>query len=216
MISPNARWPRIFSFVLWLLLVTLAFGFGPARDPNTGVLIKKMLVFDLDGVNQSLFALFNLMGVMPMVCACLLAFDGTARRWLKWPFVIASFALGAYALLPYLVLRTWGLEPRTKHGLVLRFFGSTILSVILMCAGGAFGLQFLFAGDLASYFSSVVPNSKFAFAMSLDFIALSVAAVLLILEQSKRIEKGVLASIPAVGPAASLAWMRLTAPKASV
>ncbi len=208
MLAQGSWWPKIAALFTWVALLTVAFGFGPTSDPQTGTLVKKMLVFNTDGVNPSLFALFNLMGVMPMVCACLLAFDSKAQRVSKWPFVIASFALGAFALLPYFIVRTWGLEPRNKEGLVLRFFGSKILALVLSALALIFGYQFFWGGGLTEYFGQIFPNSQFAFAMTFDFGALSIAVILLMIERARTVAGPVLASIPIVGPAVALAFLR--------
>ncbi len=77
---------RLTSLVLWLVLVTVAVVFSPPAAPDTNDVIVKMLTGRREGVNTSLFALFNLMGVFPMAFLGVLAFDSTEQRVPKWPF----------------------------------------------------------------------------------------------------------------------------------
>ena len=49
--------------------------------------------------------LFNLMGLWPVVYASLALSDGRDQAVSAWPFVVGSFGLGAFALMPYLALR---------------------------------------------------------------------------------------------------------------
>jgi hypothetical protein len=165
---------RLSAAVLWVALLGVAFLASPPSDAETGALVMKMMTGHLDGVNRSLFALFNLMGVWPMVLASLLADDPKA----KWPFVLGSFALGAFALLPWLVLRSW--QPRPPDpSRVARVLRSTPLRVVLALVGvGLLGLFFI-GGDLPA-FVELWKTNQFAFVMSFDFVACTSAAGLLL------------------------------------
>ena len=166
---------RVAAGVLWVALMAVAFGASPPSDPQAGELIVKMMTGQLEGVNRSFFALFNLMGVWPMVLAALMADDPKG----KWPFVLGSFALGAFALLPWLVIRSW--EPRPANAsLVARVLKSVVLRGMLAVAAVALLGLFFLGGDLAA-FVALWPTNQFAFVMSFDFVACTGAAVLLLL-----------------------------------
>lgn len=45
------------------------------------------------------------MGVWPLIYTALLVVDGQEQRFPAWPFAAFSFAVGAFALLPYFILR---------------------------------------------------------------------------------------------------------------
>ena len=66
--------------------LALALGRGPARNP-------------------AIWAVFNLLGVVPLMCWGLLFPDGRGQRVWAWPFALGMMAFGAFALLPYLILR---------------------------------------------------------------------------------------------------------------
>ena len=169
---------RLASLALWLALLAAAFLTSPPAAPDTGDQVVRMLTGQLQGLNLSLFALFNLMGVWPAAMAVWLRFDASP---FKWPFIAGAFALGAFALLPWLVLRPWGapaVPPRSWAG---RLLGRRGLHLGLAAAGGALGVLFL-AGDLAG-FAALWRTQQFPYVMSLDFGAMAVAAGLLALER---------------------------------
>ncbi len=166
---------RLAAAVVWVGLLVVAVVASPPADPGTGALVRKMLTGQLEGVNLSFFALFNVMGVWPMALASLLAND---PKW-KWPFVVGSFALGAFVLGPWMLLRSW--EPRpTDPSRLARFLRSTGLRVVLGLAALGLAALFFFGGDLAA-FLALWPTNQFAFVMSFDFVACSLFAVLLVL-----------------------------------
>lgn len=169
---------RVASGGLWLALLGIAFFTAPPAAPDTGAQITQMLTGQLAGLNVSLFALFNLMGVWPLAMAIALRTD---RPWWKWPFIAGSFALGAFVLLPYFVLRPWGdprVEPTSIPG---RFLASRWLLLALAIGGLAFGALF-FVGDLQG-FAVLWKTQQFPYVMSFDFVAMSLAAGLLGLER---------------------------------
>lgn len=168
---------RIAAALLWCGLVGAAFTAPPA-PADAGQLIVKLATADLAGVNLSLFALFNLMGVWPMAMAVALRFD---TPWWKWIFLVASLAVGAFALLPYFVFRPWlelRREPTSFAGRVLS--SRWVLRALALAAVGFSGL-FLFGG--LGEFAQLFRSQQFPYVMSLDFVAFCLAAVLLFAER---------------------------------
>jgi len=96
---------RISFWLLWLGLIAYAFLFAPPDRPDTLSLIQNLSTGNWDGINPLVIALFNIMGILPMAYACFLLIDGRGQTVRAFPFVIGSFAVGAFALLPYLALR---------------------------------------------------------------------------------------------------------------
>ncbi len=168
---------RLAALSLWLALLGVSFSTAPPASPDTSAVVVKMLTGRLDGVNLSLFALFNLMGVWPMAMAVALRFDA---RWWKWPFIAGSFALGAFVLLPYFVLRPWQASREAPGSWVTRFLGHRLLHAALALA--AVGLVGLFVlGDLAG-FARLWSSEQFPYVMSLDCVAMTLARGLLALD----------------------------------
>jgi len=95
---------RLF-WLLWGGFVLYAFLLAPPNQPDTWPLIQRLSTGQWDGINPLIVALFNVMGIWPMVYAAVLLFDGRGQKLRAYPFTIASFAVGAFAILPYLALR---------------------------------------------------------------------------------------------------------------
>ncbi|MCU0695328.1 MAG: hypothetical protein MUC96_02230 [Myxococcaceae bacterium] len=191
---------RVASLVLWSSLLAVAFLASPPASPDTNAVIVQMMTGRLEGVNLSLFALFNLMGVFPMAFLALLAFDATAQKVPKWPFVLGSFALGAFVLLPYLVLRRWNLPRRQADTWWLRGLASRWLAVALVVA--ALALVGLFVTQDVGGFLELFRTQQFPFVMSFDFVACCLAAALLAREEARVRGQPALAwwgLLPAVG-----------------
>lgn len=167
---------RLASLSLWLALLGVSFATAPPASPDTSEVVVKMLTGRLEGVNLSLFALFNLMGVWPMAMAVALRFDPPG--W-KWPFIAGSFALGAFVLLPYFVFRPWMAGHPAPSSWLGRSLGHRLLHAALALA--AVGLAALFAlGDLPG-FVELWRSQQFPYVMSLDFVAMTLARGLLAL-----------------------------------
>ncbi|MEM0980273.1 MAG: DUF2834 domain-containing protein, partial [Cyanobacteria bacterium P01_H01_bin.58] len=138
---------RSFFALLWLGFVIYAFGFAPPDNPNTAELIRQLATGDWQGINPIVVALFNLMGIWPMAYAAIALIDGHGQSTPAWPFVLGSFGLGAFLLMPYLVLR----EPQPQYlpsksrllNLVdSRWFGASLLLGAIVLMGYGF-----YAGD---------------------------------------------------------------------
>lgn len=176
--SASLRWVAL---VTWLALLAVAFFTAPTSDGQTGALVMQMVRGEFTGLNVSLFALFNLMGVWPMVFMSVLAFDTTEQRVWRWPFVLGSFAGGAFVLLPYLVLRRWGAPRRPVDRRWLKIVGSRWFALALTLAAFALTALFFLGGGLHE-FAALFHTNQFVYLMSFDFIACSITGVLLSIE----------------------------------
>jgi hypothetical protein len=207
--KPRMAFERLAALAVWLLLLGVAFGFAPPSSPDTNDVIVKMMTGRLEGVNLPLFALFNLMGVFPLAFLALLAFDAPSQKVPKWPFVLGSFALGAFVLLPYLVLRQWNLPRREATSWWLRGLGSRWLAFAL--CGAALALVGLFVTQDVGGFVALFRTQQFPFVMSFDFVACCLAGSLLAREEAHVRGQPALARwglLPAVGLPLVLALRR--------
>lgn len=162
---------RIFFAALWLAFIVYAFVFAPSNQPDTATLIQKLSTGDWTGINPAIVALFNLMGIWPLAYACLALIDGHNQKAPAWPFVLGSFGLGAFLLLPYLVLRQpqpTFTPPKTKllNLVDSRWFGMSLLAGSLVLLG--YGL---YAGDWTDFIARW-QSDRFIHVMSLDFCLL--------------------------------------------
>jgi hypothetical protein len=157
---------------IWVSFVVYAFAFAPPDRPDTVTLITHLSTGQWDGINPWIIALFNAMGVWPLVYCGVLFVDGDGQRVRAWPFAMASFAVGAFALLPYLALRSPHPNGSGTKSWDLKIWDSRWIGVIALvgaiaCLG--FGLT---QGD-GSDFIQQWQTSRFIHVMSLDFCLLS-------------------------------------------
>lgn len=157
--------------VLWLGLLTYAFFLAPPEQPGTLELIKNLSIGQWQGINPLVIALFNLMGIWPVIYSAVVFIDGRGQKIPAWPFAIASFAVGAFALLPYLALR----EPNNnfvgKKNALLKLLDSRVTGVVLTVATVILVAYGLTAGDWDSFVQQWQTN-RFINVMSLDFCLL--------------------------------------------
>ncbi len=171
MIWGNIVTRRISFMLLWLGFTSYAFFLAPPDDPNTNVLIGNLINMQLDGVNPLVVALFNLMGIFPMLYGCLMFTDGRGQKLPAWLFAIASFAVGAFAILPYLAWRSPNPHFLGKKDWGLVIWESRLTGIVLLA--GAIGL--LYYGFTQGNWADFVQQwqtSRFIHVMSLDFLML--------------------------------------------
>jgi hypothetical protein len=158
--------------VLWLGFITYAFLLAPPDRPDTFELIKNLSTGQWQGINPLVIALFNIMGIWPIIYSAVVFIDGRGQKIPAWPFATASFALGAFALLPYLALREPNKQFVGKKNAFLKLLDSRVTAVGLTVAATilvAYGLK---EGNW-SIFVQQWQTSRFIHVMSLDFCVLS-------------------------------------------
>jgi len=211
---------RIGLGLLWLGLLIYSFGFAPSDQDGTLELIVALSTFKWEGINPLVAALFSMMELWPMVYGAMLLVDGRdaspgdaaqSQSVPAWPFVLLSFGLGAFALLPYLVLRRD--KPRFvgPQSDLIRLTESGGLAWLLLLSGA--GL--LAFGGLAGHWADFVEQwqtSRFIHVMSLDFCVLSLLFVVLLPDDIARRQMergwiwGLISFVPFLGPAFYLCW----------
>jgi hypothetical protein len=164
---------QILVWLLWIGLVSYAVLLAPPDRPDTFLLIQKLSTAQIEGINPAIVALFNLMGIWPLVYCGILFTDGRSQRVPAWVFAIASFAVGAFALIPYLALRQPNLPFTGQKNWVLKLWDSRGLGVLLTI--GAIGLLIygITQGNWPD-FGQQWQTNRFIHVMSLDFCMLSV------------------------------------------
>ncbi|NEO27387.1 MAG: DUF2834 domain-containing protein [Kamptonema sp. SIO4C4] len=163
---------RIGLTVLWLGFLIYAFGFAPPDQPDTLALIQRLSTGEWEGINPLIIALFNIMGVLPMMYLGVLLVDGRGQKIPAFLFAIASFATGAFALLPYLILRQPNPQFSGEPNRLLKLLDSRGFGLVLLFAA----LSLLTFGLTQGNWTDFVEQwktSRFIHVMSLDFCLLS-------------------------------------------
>lgn len=162
---------RIALGLLWAGFVAYAFLLAPPNQPDTFELIKDLSTGQWQGINPLVVALFNLMGVIPMIYSCLLFLDGRVQKVPAWIFASASFGVGAFALLPYLALRQSNGTFVGEKNWFLKLLDSRWTGAILALGAIALLLYGITAGDWSNFVQQW-RSDRFIHVMSLDFCLL--------------------------------------------
>ncbi|ACK72896.1 conserved hypothetical protein [Gloeothece citriformis PCC 7424] len=154
--------------LLWLGFVVYAFLFAPPEQPNTLELIKQLSLGQWENINPLVVAVFNLLGILPLVYACVILIDGRGQPIKAWLFVVGSFGVGAFALLPYLVFREKNPHFPGEKDFLLKILDSRWTGIILTLGAFSFVLFGLIKGDWSDFIEQW-QTSRFIHVMSLDF-----------------------------------------------
>lgn len=159
-------------WLIWILFSVYAFIFAPPDRPDTFTLIQKLIAGDWQTTNAYIVALFNLMGVFPLIYACILTSDGRGQKVPAWLFSAFSFFVGAFALLPYMGLREPNPTFTGKKGWVVKVLDSRLTGIGISAIAIYFLVYGFSSGDWADFVQQW-QTSRFIHVMSLDFCMLS-------------------------------------------
>ncbi|PWA63051.1 hypothetical protein CTI12_AA356730 [Artemisia annua] len=171
---------------LWGGLMYYVFNLAPNQTPSTDMYLVKKLCFLIgdDGfqLNQVIVSLWNIMGLWPLVYCMLLIPSGRSSKGNVpvFPFLILSFFLGAYALIPYFVL--WrppppAIEESELKRWPINFLDSKVTAGVIFAVGlGLIVNAGLATGDNWKEYLQYFGGSRLIHATSLDFALLSTFA----------------------------------------
>jgi len=166
---------RLLFGLLWIGFSLYAFTLAPPAQPDTLDLIVKLSSGQWAGINPLIVTLFNLMGVWPIVYACLALLDGPGQKVVAWPFVALSFGIGAFALLPYLAIREKNPTFEQKKDRLLDIVDSPWTGRLLLAGALALVSYGVADGNLVANWTDFTQqwrSSQFIHVMSLDFCML--------------------------------------------
>lgn len=161
---------RVTFLFVWLVLSLVGLGWAPPADGDFELrLLRQAFLLEPNGIDVAVIAIFDLLGVIPLLYLPFLLADGRGRRLPAWPFALAMFALGAWAMLPYAALRGEPSHaPRPASGLLAvlrsRGFALFILASALGLLGWAVG-----AGSVEAYLDAM-RSDRLVHAMTFDLI----------------------------------------------
>ncbi|MBD1825755.1 DUF2834 domain-containing protein [Cyanobacteria bacterium FACHB-DQ100] len=176
---------KILLALIWVGFVGYAFTLAPPNQPDTFELIKNLSMANVAGINPLIVALFNIMGFLPLAYACITFLDGRSQKIPAWLFTAASFGVGAFSLLPYLIFRKSNPTFTGQKNWFLKLMDSRITGGAI--ALGAIGL-FLYGvtnGDWSNFVQQW-QTDRFIHVMSLDFCLLCGLFPVLLQDDIKR------------------------------
>lgn len=159
---------KITLLLIWVGFVGYTLWLAPLDQPDTWPLAKKLLTLQWGELNAFIPALFSLMGVWPMIYACLMFADGRTQNFRVWPYFIGSNFTGVICLLPYLILRRRNREFYGDKDQWLRILDKRSTGIYLLL--GTMGLlaYAILAGDWGDYLQQF-QTRHFVHLISLDF-----------------------------------------------
>jgi hypothetical protein len=176
---------KIGFWLLWLGLIGYTFLLAPPSQPNTLELIADLSLGRWDKINSLVVALFNLMGIYPLIYICLMLIDGRVQKIPAWLFSVVSLGVGAFAILPYLALREPHTEFNGEKNLLLKVLDSRWFGVLLSIGAFALILYGLLNGDWNDFVRQW-QSDRFIHVMSLDFCLLSLLFPVLLKDDMAR------------------------------
>jgi hypothetical protein len=154
--------------LIWVAFVAYTIGLAPLDQPDTWPLVQKLLTLKWTEVNAILPALFSLMGVWPMIYACLMFADGRMQKFRAWPYFIGSNGTGVICLLPYLIFRETNQEFYGQKDKLLTSLDKRSTGVLLLLSTIALLAYAVLAGDWGDYVQQF-QTRHFVHLISLDF-----------------------------------------------
>ena len=159
---------KVVLFLIWVTFVVYTVWLAPLDQPDTLPLVKKLLTFQLEEVNAILTSIFWLMGVWPMIYACLMFADGRMQNFRVWPYFIGSNGIGVICLIPYLILRKSNQDFDGKKDYLLKILDSRLTGIFLFLSTIGLLSYAIVAGDWADYIQQFQTRT-FVHLISLDF-----------------------------------------------
>ena len=198
---------RVGLLLGWVGFIVYAIAFAPPDQSSTVELIEALVLGQWSQINPLIVALFNVMGLWPVIYAAVALADGRSQSFPVWPFVAASFGLGAFALLPYLALRQSSASFEGELGRWIKLLESRWVAIgVFLFGTGLLGYGFIVGSW--SDFVAQWQTSRFIHVMSLDFCVLSMLFPFTLLRDDmarRGLQQfwiwGLVAIAPFVGPA---------------
>jgi hypothetical protein len=194
-------------WLTWIGFVTYTLWLAPLDQPDTWPLGWKLLTLQWGKLNAIIPSLFSLMGVWPMIYACLMFADGRMQKIRAWPYFIGSNGTGVICLLPYLLFRQRNQEFSGNKDMWLRILDRRSTGVFLLLSTIGFLGYAVLAGDWGDYIQQF-QTRHFVHLISLDFCLMCLIFPLTSLFDDDMVRRGIkdsrifwaVALVPLFGP----------------
>lgn len=161
----------ILWLVVWVAFVSYTLLLAPLEQPGSLKLVEKLVTLQWKDINPFVITLFSLMGVWPLVYACLMFIDSRMQDIPAWFSFLASNGAGVIGMIPYLLLREGSQEFSGQKGVWLKILDSPITGVFLSLTTASLLAYAILAGDWGDFIYQW-RTSRFIYLMSLDFCLL--------------------------------------------
>jgi hypothetical protein len=155
-------------WIIWLGFIAYTVLLAPVDQPDTWSLGSKLLTLQWEKLNAIIPTIFCLMGIWPMIYACLMFADGRMQNFRAWPYFIGSNFTGVICLLPYLIFRKPNQEFYGMKDKLLSILDRRNTGVSLLVATVALLSYAVIAGNWEDYIQQFL-HRPFVHLISLDF-----------------------------------------------
>lgn len=162
---------KIVLWLVWTAFVAYTLFLAPLEQPGTLTLVEKLVTLQWTGINPYVITLFSLMGIWPLVYACLIFIDSRMQDIPAWPSFLAANGSGVIGMMPYLILRKPSQEFSGQKDIWLKLLDSRTFGVLLSLSTVALVAYAIMAGDWGDFVYQW-RTSRFIYLMSLDFCLL--------------------------------------------
>lgn len=159
---------KILLWWIWAGFVVYTIRLTPLDQPDTWAIAHKLFTLQWTDLNTYLVVIFWLMGVWPMIYACLMFADGRMQSIPAWPYFLASNGTGVLCLLPYLGLRQPNQEFSGPKDAWLRTLDSRSMGIGLIVCAIALIAYALLVGDWGNFVQEWQTRS-FVHLIAIDF-----------------------------------------------
>lgn len=166
------RWNNLFLVLLAGLFIYF-YTLAPPTPSNALDGVMDAFTGNFTPQNIIVFVLFNLMGIWPLAMASIVLIDQKGQKLPAWPFVIASFFLGAYALTIYVGLRTPNKSHKPEKKGIVKKVDKRSNGIIILVLTILLIIWAAITGDWEYFFSSFFTNG-FIHIMTIDFLLFAV------------------------------------------
>jgi len=210
---------KLLLWLIWVVFTGYTVWLAPLDRPDTWPLVQRLLTFKFTEVNAILMAIFWLMGVWPMIYACLMFADGKMQDFRVWPYFIGSNGIGVICLIPYLILRKSNQKFTTQKDNLLKILDSRLTSLALLLITIVLVGYAIIAGNWGDYVE-LFKSTEFVHLISIDFCLMCLIFTLTSLFDDDLDRRGIndwrifwaVALVPLFGPLAYLC-LRPTLPE---
>lgn len=159
---------KVVLWLIWATFIAYTLSLAPLDQPGTLTTIGNLVTFQLEGINPYVITLFSLMGVWPMVYACLMFIDEQMQDIPALPSFLASNGSGVIGMIPYLILREPSQEFSGHKNFFLKTLDSHITGIGLTLTTVGLVAYAIITGDFGDFVHQF-QTSHFIHLMSWDF-----------------------------------------------
>ncbi len=157
---------------------------SPTGGASVTETITGIMRADPDAYDPLVFAVFNVLGIWPLIMVAVLASD-TQGRLKAWPFAFSSIVLGNSALYVYLFLRKVQRPFVGPKTILVRFAESRLLALGLLASTLALMFYGLTQGSVSAFIETWQVNF-FVNVMTIDFVLFPVAFATVLADDMRR------------------------------